>query len=242
MKMPELKGWILRKLGHPRVTVNIDDSQMYDRIMEAVDKFMKHHVDGSHREYFILNLTKGLQSYTLPDRVYAITNIYKASGIYPNLDMMQIVFSDLYRNGKMFRVDPADWAILQSKLSLIKSVFEKTLDFEFNVVQHRLNIVDSINEAYAIAIEAYAFDDIDDHDTGDESLQNILSQEWVRDYALSLCKEQWGVNLEKFKNMAFIGNVSVDPTKMIDDAQKKQAELVADLNEKYGGVDPVYFG
>lgn len=241
MKIPAFRDWILRKLGYPITKVNIDDKQMYDRIMEAVDKFMKHHVDGSYRDFYILNLTQGVDTYSLPANIYSVLNIVKASESYPNLEMMQVVFSDVYRNGRMFRVDPVDWVVLQSKLSLIRTTFEKTIDFVFNPVQHKIRIIDKIERSYSVALEVYSFDDIDDEATGDDNLQNILDQEWVRNYALALCKEQWGTNLMKMKGISFLG-VTVDPEKMISDAVGDKNKLEDDLIERFGDVDPIFFG
>ena len=42
----ELKQYCLRKLGAPVIEINVDDSQLEDRIDEAISLFTEYHFDG----------------------------------------------------------------------------------------------------------------------------------------------------------------------------------------------------
>jgi len=240
----EFRDWIERKLGAPVTRVNMEDKQFYDRIMEAVDIFQKHHIDGSYKEYYILTVTDtSVVTYTLPNKIYSVLYMLSSNDLQINPEYMQVVFSDLYRSNSLFRLSPTDWAVLQTRLSLIKDVFTKEIDFTFNPVQHKITIRDKIHQPISICMEVYSFDDITT--SGAEyvtNLENILNQEWVRDYALELCREQWGQNLSKFKGVGLLGGISVDGSSMVDYARGRQKELKDDLIDKWGGVDPVYFG
>ena len=242
MKYPDFKDWIFRKLGAPLSNPNLDDKQVYDRIMEAINKFMKHHCDGSHKEYYMLSTTVGVRDYALPKTVYSVLYAISPNDVKPNAEMMQVVFSDIYKNNSLMRINPVDWAVLQTRLSLIRDVFSKTIDFIYNPTQHTIRILDYFDTNRTLCLEVYAFDDIASSTLGEGYTENILEDEWVRDYALALCEEQWGVNLAKLKNIGLLGNISIDPTDMLTHSRNRIEELKADLNDRYGGVDQIFWG
>ena len=48
----ELKQYCLRKLGSPVIEINVDDSQLEDRIDEALELYTEYHYDGVERRYY----------------------------------------------------------------------------------------------------------------------------------------------------------------------------------------------
>ena len=42
----ELKQYCLRKLGAPVIEINVDDSQLEDRLDEAIELYTEYHYDG----------------------------------------------------------------------------------------------------------------------------------------------------------------------------------------------------
>jgi len=62
----QLKEWALRKLGHPVIRINIDPSQMDDRICEALDYFHQYHYEGIERLYLNHRITASTMTFTAP--------------------------------------------------------------------------------------------------------------------------------------------------------------------------------
>ena len=54
----ELKQYCLRKLGAPVIEINVDDSQLEDRIDEAISLFTEYHFDGVERRYYKHQVTQ----------------------------------------------------------------------------------------------------------------------------------------------------------------------------------------
>lgn len=54
----ELKQYCLRRLGFPVVQVNVDDSQLEDRLDDALQFFAEYHFDGVERAYFKKQVTQ----------------------------------------------------------------------------------------------------------------------------------------------------------------------------------------
>jgi len=48
----QLKDYCLRRLGYPVVQINVDDSQIEDRVDDALQFFAEYHFDGVERVYF----------------------------------------------------------------------------------------------------------------------------------------------------------------------------------------------
>ena len=53
----QLKDYCLRALGHPVIEVNVEDSQVEDRIDEALQYFAKYQHDGGMRMFYKYQLT-----------------------------------------------------------------------------------------------------------------------------------------------------------------------------------------
>ena len=48
----ELKQYCLRKLGAPVIEINVDDSQLEDRIDDTLQLFAEYHFDGVEKRYY----------------------------------------------------------------------------------------------------------------------------------------------------------------------------------------------
>ena len=54
----ELKEYCLRKLGAPVIEINVDDSQLEDRIDDALSLYAEYHFDGVERRYYKYQVTQ----------------------------------------------------------------------------------------------------------------------------------------------------------------------------------------
>jgi len=72
-------------------------------------------------------------------------------------------------------------------------------------------------EDYVIA-ETYTIINPEDH-------TSIYNDMWLKSYATSLIKEQWGLNLMKFEGMQLPGGVIINGRQLFDDAQGELQDL-----------------
>ena len=63
----ELKDYALRQLGAPVIDINVDDSQVEDRIDDALQFFGEYHFDGVSRMYYRHQVTSADMSRAAAD-------------------------------------------------------------------------------------------------------------------------------------------------------------------------------
>ena len=56
---------------------------------------------------------------------------------------------------------------------------------------------------------------------------------WVKDYATSLIKKQWGMNMSKFQNVQLPGGVTLNGEKIYSDALEELEKLEEQLRSTY---------
>lgn len=62
-----LMDYCLRKLGHPVIEINIDETQAIERIDDAIEMWQQYHFDGSERTYMKLNVTASTLTLSSPN-------------------------------------------------------------------------------------------------------------------------------------------------------------------------------
>jgi hypothetical protein len=82
----EFKDFILRKLGHPTINIEVTEEQLDDRVDEALEYFYDYHFSGSIKEYFKHLVVANNKS----DVVYDC-NVVSGGTLYANSD--NVVFT-----------------------------------------------------------------------------------------------------------------------------------------------------
>ena len=75
-----LRDYAYRKLGAPKIDIQVDDTQAYDRIDDALQLFVERHFDGAEEKFITYEFTQDDQAngyITLDDEVVAVTRIYE---------------------------------------------------------------------------------------------------------------------------------------------------------------------
>ncbi len=80
IKIPELKQYIYRKLGHPVINVEVDETQLEDAIDEALKTFIESHYDACEIGYVELEVQAGVKEYTLPESVQDVLEVLNIEG------------------------------------------------------------------------------------------------------------------------------------------------------------------
>ena len=96
-----LKEFALRKLGAPVIEINVDDSQLEDRLDDALQFFAEYHFDGVERTYLKLQITQediDNEYITISENVISITRMFQLSEGTVNLfDVRyQMALNDFY--------------------------------------------------------------------------------------------------------------------------------------------------
>ena len=230
-----LKSYCLRALGHGVIDINVSDDQVDDRLDEALQYFAEYHYDGIERmllkhQITSADITRGTSdaSTTATDVVdSSVTATWKeGKGYIPIpasvLSVVQVFpFSDT-TTSNMFDLryqlrlndlyDFSSTSIMHYEMTLqhldfLEHVLVGEIPIRFNQHQQRLYLdMDWNNDVKAdeyIVIECYRKLD-------PTTYTDVYNDMYLKRYATSLIKRQWGANLSKFGGVAMLGGVTMN--------------------------------
>jgi hypothetical protein len=137
----QLKEYAYRRLGYPKVEIQVDDTQAYDRIDDAIQLFVERHYDGVEEKYLTLvfdSTDEANQYLTLDDSVVTVTRIYEpsASSAEAMGDVRyRIMMDEMF---DMTRVNLQYFEMTMQHLDLITDYFNADRTFTFNKSSNRL--------------------------------------------------------------------------------------------------------
>ena len=230
-----LKSYCLRALGHGVIDINVSDDQVDDRLDEALQYFAEYHYDGVERMLLKHQITSADITRGTSDASTTATDVVDSSvtatwtegkGYIPIpaavLSVVQVFpFSDT-TTANMFDLryqlrlndlyDFSSTSIMHYEMTLqhldfLEHVLVGEVPIRFNQHQQRLYLdMDWNNDVTAdeyIVIECYRKLD-------PTTYTDVYNDMYLKRYATSLIKRQWGANLSKFGGVAMLGGVTMN--------------------------------
>lgn len=230
MTLTELKSYIKRYLGDPMIHVELDDTQIDDRIRDTLELFMERHYDGSIETYYLLDLTKDTYLYTLPDDVMAVTGVYLEKN---NLDIKNenILLStkhEMYQN--TFELNGSSITLMRMQYDTLDQQYREDYMFDFNATTHTLSISKNIESASTVYLRVFVKQDMSNDN---DKSENIYADRWVKQMSCAMCKKQWGTNITKYVNVPLPGGGTINGEKIYSDGENEIEKAMQDLNEIY---------
>ena len=249
------KEYCLRALGKPVIDINVDDDQVDDRIDEAVQYFAQYHVDGVERMYLkylvtaddITRMTTDAsESVTdnsvtttwkradnflvVPSSVISVVNVFSLSD-RANLNMFdvryQLRLNDLYDFSSTSIVH---YEMTMRHLDFLDHILVGEKPMRFNHLSNRLFIdMDwgtDITAGEYLIIEVFRKLDPDTY-------TDIYDDIYLKRYATTLIKKQWGQNLSKFSGTAMLGGVTLNGPELFSTAIQEQRQLEDEIRLNY---------
>ena len=231
-----LKGYILRALGSPVINIEVADSQMDDRIDDALQLFVERHYNGANRKYLELDITQAHHDskvIQLPSTVLSVIHIHKGSttGLGEDVFMSEqwqmeaAAFEAIQYGGGLVNIEMTGQAIAG-----LKKYTERMAEYTYNKTNNSLFILGELppigNKILLETYSAIAENDIIATDIFDDS--------FVKKYATALVKKQWGQNLSKFEGSSTLpGGLSVNGGDIMSEAKEEIEKLLEDLELRY---------
>ena len=254
----KLIEYCLRRLGSPVIDINIDglatnpdgtanstnsyatyasddnDSQIQDRVDDALQFYQDYHYDAIQKTYVKHQLTAD----DITNKYIPITDAYTGViNVFP--------FEDRNSSSSMFNLryqlrlnelyDFTDVSVLhymmtQTHLDMLQSIFTGNKPFDFNRHVDRLYIyMDWTNDVTVgeyLIIEAYKIID-------PETYTDVYDDIWLKKYATSLLKRQWGENLMKYDGLTLPGGITYNGSGIYDSAITEITELETEMQTRY---------
>ena len=222
-----LVKYCLRKLGEPVIEINVDETQIEDKVDDALQTYREFHSDATYRTYWELQLTDEdikNEYVTVPSSILYVTKMFAsrsalnaANGqMFPNQiggigDNMSQIGAGAGGSGGLSYIYQA-----QSYAALIDMTIIGLPLVTFSRRENRLyiwsDIVDKQMEAGSwICCEVY----------NTVENVNIWDDMFMKDYTTALIKEQWGQNMSKFDGMQLPGGVTINGRTILEEAKQE---------------------
>jgi hypothetical protein len=183
-------------------------------------------VEGSTETFKVLSVILGdIDNGYIPvgTKVISVTNVLpqqKATigGNFGGMFDFQYQFA-LHNMFNLASTDLVTYDIYQRYMSTWEFMFRGTKAIRFNRKTDRiyLDAQNLIADQY-IVIEAWAA-------LNPETYKEVYMDEFVREYAYSLIKQQWGSNLKKFSGVQLPGGITLNGQQIYDEAKQELEEL-----------------
>lgn len=220
----QIKAFILARLGHPVVRVELTDFQLKIVIDEAVSK-LHYHAPEWAKQYLTFTTVAGQNIYELPQ--YVLDNLrnvtYKKNLLgFPNLggSLESDYFLKYFQSNLLFNdFSVGEYALLQMTLKTMRKVLGQ--DGTWEVVNNRyLQLYPAPTFTDTVIVEYYAIDSGTIH----PAYKNFIQR-----YALALAKEILGQERGKYLNLPGPGGGA----RLNGDQLIKQSQMeLENLNEE----------
>lgn len=245
-----LKEYALRKLGAPVVEINVDDSQLEDRIDDALQMFAEYHFDGVQRAFYKYKITsddisKGYintdsivvndgaigPELEAGDQIISITRIFEfsESGTSNIFSVpYQLALNDVYgiRNPGSL----THYTMTMQHIEMIQDYLDPEKMVRFSRVTNRLYIDTNWTEDLVadnhVIIECYVA-------LSPETYPEIYNDILLKRYVCASFKQQWGTNLSKYQNVTLPGGLSYNGTDIYSQATEEMTRIEDELQNKY---------
>lgn len=238
----ELIDYCLRKLGQPVIKVNVSESQLDDRVDDALIHFADFHFNGVERVYLKHQLTSTditNQYLVIPEAVTSIIEVFRFGGFGTTKGNIfdfryQYALNDMYTFGNMTSM--VGYVMTRNHLDLIEFLFNSKKAVRFNRHMQKLFIDMSwtadVQVGDFLVITAYRVLD-------PEKYTSVFNDDFLKRYLTAIIKKQWGENLKKMGNIQLPGAVILNGKEIYDEAVTEIADLEKELETKWS--DPVDF-
>ena len=240
------KDYCLRRLGFPVIEINIDDDQVEDRIDDALLYYQDYHFDGLQKIYYIkaidqtditnkyLDISQARDSSNNALEITGITRIFPVTDSQSSVNMFDLRYQ--LRLNELYDFTSAsyiNYTLTQQHLRSLEIMFAGEVPIRFVRNMQRLYIDWAWGTSQApvgtkVIAECYAV--VDPTIYG-----RVWNDRWLKEYATTLIKIQWGANLKKFAGIQLPGGVSLNGNVIFDEAMAEKKRLEEDMITNYGG-------
>ena len=240
----ELKQYCLRKLGAPVIEINVDDSQLEDRIDEAISLYTEYHFDGVERRYYKHQVTQEeidraksdlnggyISTNGIDSSIISVIRLFQFSESTVNMfDVRyQMSLNDFYgtRTGM---VGIIQYHTMKNHLTLLQQMLDPEKMIRFTRVTNKLHIdmnwEEDIEAGDFLVFECYSAID-------PETYTEIYKDKFIKRYATELFRHQWGTNLSKYEGMQLPGGVQFNGRAIMDDARQEMEKIEQEMQLRY---------
>jgi hypothetical protein len=237
----DLKEYCLRRLGKPVIRINVEDTQVEDRIDEAIERFQEQHYDATEETWLAYKITQADidNGYlTIDDSILTVVETINLGETAPldNNDMFSYQYQFAIQNLSPFQtLDIINYFMVMTNLNQVYSMINAAPRLEHTRYMNKVQLYQPFDDLPVDTVIALrVFRTIDP-----ESYTKVYNDIWLKKYATALIKMQWGSNMKKHGEVQLLGGVTVNGQQIYDEALQEIERLEEELESRYS--EPVDF-
>lgn len=238
----EFGEYCLRKLGKPVIRINVSDSQVNDRIDEAIQVWQEKHYDATEKCWVGYKITAAdvLNGYiTLPDDIHVVDQMIPMSILYKengSSDLFSYRYQFMLNNMSPFQpLDMINYYMTMTNINEVNDLINTTERFEHTKHKNKLIVYrgqDRLKEGMAVCFHVYK-------KISPDVESKAWEDKWLKQYTSALIKRQWGENMSKHGEIQMLGGVTVNGQQIFESALQELEKLEEQLTDTYS--EPVSF-
>lgn len=225
-----------RRLGDPVVELNLDDTQIQDRVDDALQYYQDYHYDGIERVYLKHQVTSTdiTNKYiSITDAIVGVINVFPSTdSSYGSVNMFdmryQLHLNDLF---DFTDVSILHYSMVMQHLSLLDDYLVGKAPFDYARHTDKLHLyIDWANDVKVdeyIVVECYRILD-------PETYAQVYDDMWLKRYTTALIKRQWGQNLSKFEGITLPGGLTYNGQAILESANEEITTLEEQMEMSFG--------
>lgn len=249
----EFIQYALRKLGFPVIQIEIDETQIMDRLNDCVQKFAEYHYDGFQEGVLIVPTQPGVQEYKLHEVVDEAGNkitdkvilnvIHQLDYTTLNDFLMKASFHMLYNPLLLYNTyrDYDNFYYTLQYMDMIRDEFLFKSKFTYNYTNQTLRVLEKPFDQKPKAYKVYYIDMFKLDEQGNpEVSSDIFNNAWFKEYFVEVLRLQWGENISKYDDIKLVGGGKLNGDKILQRAEKNIEKLEQRLRDEYD-LPPKFF-
>jgi len=246
----EMVERIKRRLGHPVVKVELDDTQIIDNINFAVQKWKKWAIGAATVEkYMTMALSAGQVFYDLPPEVTEVVNYSTEQA--GSINTLFTIENYLYNQGLYDFITNThgeysllSYHIARNFLEDLRKYIPDAYNYRYHRYTNQIEINPPPPSGGQMIIQGTNWNSpgmilLRTYVVETEVDKNLYDEDWIFDYSTSLSKRNLGLIRRKFENFQSIGNIgiSMDGSSLIGEAdtELEKLEETLRLEEPFDG-------
>jgi hypothetical protein len=233
----ELIDYCLRALGAPVIQIDVDVTQLEDRVDEGLQYYQEYHSDAILDSYFKIlvtaqDVTNGYitlpAGLTVVKRVLPILSGSDSGSIF-NVDY-QLALNDVFLlnggAGGFGNQGIANYVMTQQYMEMLNQTFYGTQQQRFNKHTGQLELIDvTLVEGMYVVIDGSMIVD-------PTTYSKVYNDMFLKQYCTALIKRQWASNLKKFEGVVLPGGIQFNGQVLFDEATTEinETRLAMQLN------------
>jgi hypothetical protein len=225
------------RLGYGMIDIELDPAHFEVAYKHAIGKYRQRAQNANEEAYVWIDLQEGTSTYTLPQEVTEVRQVFRRTFGSIGGDSAFDPFSSAVINTYILNLGGsgglATWELYTQKLELAARMFGGYMNFTFNPSTKRINLVRNITSSgETVLLWTYNLK------PEIQLLTELQISQWIKEYTYATCKQMVGEAREKFQSIAGPnGGTSLNGSQLKSEATAEMAQLIEDLKHYIDGSD-----